>query len=237
MQSPSLFEAAELSEPSAQRGFWTDDEMFVATGTTSMLLVNTLNAHGLLAPSRYRSPRGQLKRAWKPEDLYVLSFATELSSLLGMSLAAVAAIMGVLPRKIVDEYLRPSLSLNQLKHELLSGVPPKRSLQIEDDAPGPKGVIERDQSVDLVLVDRRKLYLRLWGLKNADAQFLHFGLLENVQTKKPTAEAIHTAVDMQSLRSFMRDAHIVYLDGLGFAPFEQAYQVELQLNFRCERGL
>jgi hypothetical protein len=97
------------------RGFWTDEEVFQILGTTSLVVLKSLQRKKLLHVSKYKNRSGKWTRAWTYIDVYLAALTIDLSFHASLSVAASAEVLSLIPESLA----RRSLSLEPFLDQLL----------------------------------------------------------------------------------------------------------------------
>ncbi|MBU1289185.1 MAG: hypothetical protein KJ871_15845 [Alphaproteobacteria bacterium] len=96
---------ADLSFHPYVRGFWTDEEMFAATGATSLALTKGMQREKLISPGKYKNQNGKLSRAWGATDLFRIALAVDLAHETGFNQLVSIKILGALGTDKIDQVL------------------------------------------------------------------------------------------------------------------------------------
>lgn len=87
------------------RGFWTDDEMFEATGATSIALIKQMQKDKLIEPGRYKTAAGKWARAWSGSDLLRIALVVDVAFHTGFNLSVSSLILGAIGTEKIDQVL------------------------------------------------------------------------------------------------------------------------------------
>lgn len=153
---------AELQRHPFVRGFWTDEEMFEATGATSLGLIKALQREKLVAPGKYKNANGKLSRAWSATDLFCIALAVDLADETGFSLLVATKILSAIGPEQIHHVLSSRETLEALEKRRDEAIAKAGQTAI-DGLPTEwselKFTTDRPEVLDIKIVDRRLVFL------------------------------------------------------------------------------
>lgn len=153
---------ADLRSHPFVRGFWTDDEMFEATGATSLGLIKAMQREKLIAPGKYKNPNGKLSRAWGAGDLFRIALAVDVADETGFSLLVATKILSAIGPEKIDHVLSTQKTLEALERRRDEALTRSGQTEIDGlptDWSGLEFTTDRPKVLDIKIVDRRLVFL------------------------------------------------------------------------------
>lgn len=222
----------ELSSLPYFRGWWSDEELMSATGATSVAVIKQLQKLGVITPGKEKKESGQNARAWKPEDLFRVALAIDVSELTGLSQLAAANLLSMMHTREVDAALNIEATLCKVKARIRDLLPFQSSWS--KDLFANFGLnVDRPRRYTLGLVERR--HVILIDHRDAAPRYISIGELE--ATRGRNLSVSRGTRDGKSiwLGSEVKDRHEIMLDRLGTAPFRE-FLVNISIRKHPEQG-
>lgn len=218
--------SADLALHPFIRGFWTDAEMFSATGATSLGLIKAMQREKLIAPGKYKNANGKLSRAWGALDLFRIALAVDLADETGFSLLVATKILSGLGTARIDHVLSTRETLDAIERRLKDiskantgdrpdGLPDEwRELEFRTDRP---------EVLDLKIVNRESVLLLTQAHDDSDVIIeTPLGILAETRGNAP----VLALSDQDNLPFFYEDERsilVVRLGNLADRPLREAF--------------
>lgn len=145
----------------ALRGFWTDQELILALGLGSIDLAKDLQKLDVVEAGRYRTKAGKWARAWCARDVMRSAVVVELAQQAALSMKVSSAVAST----IGTSWLDLATSLDDL-FDNLHALQSKIEADMEESGGdvskawrNAECIIKRPNSVDLVIIDRRWVFM------------------------------------------------------------------------------
>lgn len=216
------------------RGFWTDDEMFAATGANSLGLIKTLQREKLLAPGKYKNANGKLSRAWGAGDLFRIALAVDLAEETGFSLFVSAKILGLLGPAKIDFVLSTEMAMSEIQARLQQAMKEVGEATADGLPIGWEEsliMVPRPDRLDIQIVDRHILHCLTYDTDGSGLSHeTPLGCLSDAKGNSP--QIIPT--ENQTLSSPHREERsilIVRLSHLADLPLHEAFGVVIHPEF------
>lgn len=168
---------AELIAPYL-RGHWTDEEMLIATGASSVSLVRAMQAAGFVKAHQQKNEHGRIARAWRFDDLIRIALAIDFAETTGFGIDTAVAILG----SLVSDEIEAALSVRQ-SVQMAEGY-----FRQHANAYGPQALVSilpqpailwRSERVRLFIVDREVAFVRTLVSPETTTEQFVLGRLEN----------------------------------------------------------
>ena len=229
---PSLHEQ-DLSLHPFVRGFWTDDEMFEASGVTSVAVVKSMQAAKLVRADRYKTAQGKWARAWSFRDIFVFALAVDVATETGFNMNVAVELLRALGTEVIESVLcirETRAKLQNAFDELISSGPTLLENGMPKSWESAPVILHRSEVVDLKIVDREFVFCLAPPDPYAsdELQSRPIGLLTNAKTTKPR---IVFTEDM-ALPTFelMRSDLVVHLNTLAERPVYHGCGIRAEVN-------
>lgn len=229
---PSSFEEDLRLHP-VVRGYWTDDEMFAATGATSLGLIKSLQREKLIAPGKYKNANGKLSRAWSPADIFRIALAVDVADETGFSLLVAVKILGALGTERIDLVLSSASTIKEIEVRLKEATETTDRFSSDGLPLGWRDMefrVHRPEVLDVRIVNRELVYLLTQSREYADAVIeTPLGVLSDVKGNAPRLTL--SGEDRGSiLYEEERSVLIVRLSCLADLPLRSAFGAEIYPN-------
>ena len=233
MTHKSLFDAesekfeysADLNKSPPDRGFWTDEEMFEATGATSLRLIKALQRNGLLNASKYKHV-SKWHRAWTISDLLVIQLADDFSAHSGFSIDETVNILTLIPRQLLEQALSIDPLIDQIVKIYAEEVDEYGNTSPHNDDKVYK--ISRIDDFTLILENRERLFVQL----NGDAGKTY--LIGEIRGSEWIGtDASLNQVDSALLARLQVAGSLLYLNlsRLGLSPINTQFRLRFEIDF------
>lgn len=208
----------ELSSLPYFRGWWSDEELMSATGATSVAVIKQLQKLGVITPHKEKKESGQNARAWKPEDLFRVALAIDVSELTGLSQLAAATLLSLMKTREIDAALNTEKTLSKVQARI-SELLPFQSSWSKDQFANFGLKVDRPRRYTLGLVER--CHVILIDHRSAAPQYKRIGELEEIRGRNPSVRKQSGNGGSIWLGAEVKDRHEIMLDRLGTAPFSE----------------
>ncbi len=176
------------------RGFWTDEEMMAITGATSLAPIKRLQKAELVSPGRYEKAPGKKARAWELDDILTIALSLELAEHASLNLAVTSIILSAIGRSLVTKIV--------LGKEIMAAAAQVLESHSPDTHWGKDGLpsgwhnrnldIKRDAFADLIIQDRKQVFIRHSQGGLASTKQVHFvASFESMKSNEPNYSLIN----------------------------------------------
>ncbi|WP_290949973.1 hypothetical protein [Hyphomonas sp.] len=215
------------------RGFWTDEEMFEASGVTSVAVIKSMQAAKLVRADRYKTAHGKWARAWSFRDIFVFALAVDVATETGFNMHVAVELLRALGTEIIEAVL----CINETKEKLRNAfdeLSSSGSMLLKNGMPKPWEstpiILHRSEVVDLKIVDREFVFCLAPPDPYApdELESRPIGLLTNVKTTKP--QIVFTEDMALPTFELMRSDLVIHLNTLAERPVYHGCGIRAEVN-------
>ncbi|RIJ24477.1 hypothetical protein D1224_09650 [Henriciella barbarensis] len=223
------FENPNWNEPPAERRFWLDDEMIVATKSRSPMTARLLQRKKMIESSRCQKLTGAWARAWGPSEVMLVAVVNELSNAAGLSTAAAAEALRTIPSRTLWDHLAPDLNWK-------AGPEYRRTtVRLIDESIHLK--LQRRDDLLFLLVNRTFVYYVALNVSPGSPIAMAVARLDGLDGKNPAATKMKPIeVDLRKLQDRADSLLTVHLCRLGMTALDAIAGGPCRVEFfQCEK--
>lgn len=173
------------------RGFWTDDEMFEATGATSIALIKQMQKDKLIEPGRYKTTAGKWARAWTGPELFRIALVVDVAFHTGFNLSVSSLILGSVGTEQIDHILIPTDTAQTIQntYDSMALASPLDEHGLPDKWAEKQVEIVRPNELELEIVNREFVFttdpVTIRNAKSSQYSRQALGWIDQAKTNSP----------------------------------------------------